>query len=217
MAPTQGRTTYHHGNLVEALISAAVSLIEEKGVDQVSVRDVAKRAGVSPGAPFRHFSSKTALLTAVAEQAISRLTISVRSALSEVPAEEPILGLRAIGLGYLRWALDNPTHFQIVSSRSLIDFHHSQRLVKENEDIRQLMASLIEKAQAVGQIDRKIDPEDLILASRAFIYGVVRMWIDGHFPEWKVLRPDDQAMFAALDLFILLLTQASRTHSTTKL
>jgi hypothetical protein len=43
------------------------------------------------------------------------------------------------------------------------------------------------------------------------------MWIDGHFPEWKVLRPDDQAMFAALDLFILLLTQASRTHSTTKL
>jgi AcrR family transcriptional regulator len=53
--------------LVEALIAATVDLIEERGVEQLSVREAAKRAGVSPGAPFRHFRSKTTLLTAVAE------------------------------------------------------------------------------------------------------------------------------------------------------
>ena len=47
------RTGYHHGNLVEALLEAAIALIDEKGVDALSVREVARKAGVSPGAPFR--------------------------------------------------------------------------------------------------------------------------------------------------------------------
>ena len=64
------RTSYRHGNLREALIEAAIQLVEEVGPENVSVREAAKRAGVSPGAPFRHFASKTALLTAVADQAM---------------------------------------------------------------------------------------------------------------------------------------------------
>ena len=64
---------YHHGNLVPTLIETTIQLIEEMGVEKVTVREVAKRAGVSPGAPFRHFKSKSALLTAVAEQAVERL------------------------------------------------------------------------------------------------------------------------------------------------
>ena len=68
-------TSYHHGNLRKALIDAAVQLVEEGGPEKVSVREVAKRAGVSPGAPFRHFSNKTALMTAVAEQAMSRFRL----------------------------------------------------------------------------------------------------------------------------------------------
>ena len=61
---------YHHGSLVEALIAATIDIIEARGVEHVSVREVARRAGVSSGAPFRHFATKTALLTAVGEQAM---------------------------------------------------------------------------------------------------------------------------------------------------
>src|SRR4051794_12056563 len=81
---------YHHGNLVEALVAVTVEIIEERGVEHVSVREAAKRVGVSPGAPFQHFRSKTALLTAVAEQAMGRLTQAVAEAQSNVDADDPI-------------------------------------------------------------------------------------------------------------------------------
>lgn len=203
---TPVRKTYHHGNLVDSLITAAIELIEEKGVEQLSVREVAKKAGVSPAAPFRHFSSKAALLTAVAEQAISRLTDAVGQALEEAETDEPLARLRAVGLGYLRWALANPTHFQIVSSRTLIDFHGSERLVKENEDMRQLVVGLVDQAKSRGDLRAGVEPADLIYAARAFVYGVVRMWIDGHYAEWKVERPPEEAMFRALEMFIATLS-----------
>jgi AcrR family transcriptional regulator len=205
---TPPRSGYHHGNLVDALLQAAIALIEERGVEAVSVREAARRAGVSPGAPFRHFKSKTALLTAVAEQAMVRLTESVRTELERASGADPIAALRAIGHGYLTWAIANPTHFQIISSRSLIDFHGSPRLVEENEAIRLIMIDLIARAGAEGRLRPGIDPETLMLSLRAFTYGVARMWIDGHFPEWRVERPAPEAMSAALDQFIGLIDNA---------
>lgn len=201
---TPDRTGYHHGNLVEALLEAAIAVIEEKGVDALSVREVAKRAGVSPGAPFRHFSSKTALLTAVAEQAMARLTAAVRADLQAAP-DDPIARLRAVGRGYLTWALANPTHFQVISSRSLIDFHGSPALVEENEAIRLIMVDLLEQARRQGRLRPGLADDDLMYALRAFIYGTVRMWIDQHYREWKIDRPPAEAMTRALDLFIRLI------------
>ncbi|MCV9997793.1 TetR/AcrR family transcriptional regulator [Pararhizobium sp. YC-54] len=203
------RAAYHHGNLTEVLLAAAIALIEEKGVEALSVREVAKRSGVSPGAPFRHFSSKTALLTAVAEEAMGRLTAAVRAEMSRTGDADPIEALRAIGRGYLAWALSNPTHFQIISSRSLIDFHDSPRLVEENEAIRVIMVDLIARAQREGRLRPGIVPGDLVFSSRAFIYGVARMWIDGHFEEWRVERPVAEVMESALDLFIKMIDAQS--------
>src|SRR4051794_6351575 len=60
---------YHHGDLRRVLIDAALHLVGESGANAVSVREAARRAGVSPGAPFRHFPSRDALMNAVAEEA----------------------------------------------------------------------------------------------------------------------------------------------------
>ncbi len=196
------RGTYHHGNLVEALVAAAIAIVEEKGVDNLSVREVAKKAGVSPGAPFRHFSSKAALLTAVAEQAIQRLAGSVGQALSVLAQDDPMEQLRAMGMGYIDWARLNPTHFQIVSSRTLIDFHGSETLVAVNEALRLQLADIIRRAKDEGRMKASLDVEDVMLSARALVYGLARMYIDGHFPEWKVSRPPEDAMRRALDLFI---------------
>jgi AcrR family transcriptional regulator len=201
------RTGYHHGNLVDAMLQATISLIEEKGVEAVSIREATKRAGVSPGAPFRHFANKTALLTAVAEQAMSRLTEAVTSALAEVNQADPIMGLRAIACGYLSWAFENPTHFQVISSRTLIDFHGSSRLVNENAAIRDLMVRLIAQAKAEGRLAHGIEPEDLMLSARAYFYGLVRMYIDGHFQEWQIRKPPQQALDDARELFFAAITR----------
>jgi AcrR family transcriptional regulator len=193
---------YHHGNLVEALVTATVEIIEERGAEHVSVREAAKRAGVSPGAPFRHFRSKTALLTAVAEQAMDRLTEAVAKAQSKVDSSDPIGAFEAIGQGYLEWAIANPTHFQIISSRTLIDFDASDSLRDQNEAIRRKMIDLLTKAQLQGRLAPGADFDHLVLAARALVYGLARMAIDGHFPEWLPSEPPSLAVLRALRLFM---------------
>ena len=199
------RDTYHHGNLKEALVAAALALIEESGVEQLSVRAAAKRAGVSPAAPFRHFPTKTALLTAVAEQATLRLQVNVQQALREAEHGDALTRFHAIGTAYLDWASANPTHFQIVSNRALIDYDQSD-MRHGNEAIRALMASLLEEALQTGQLAPGATPGQVRLAARALAYGLARMLVDGHFPEWS--GPDQtpiQAMHDALALFMQLI------------
>ena len=194
---------YHHGNLIETLLAVTVSLIEENGVEQLSVREVAKRAKVSPGAPFRHFKNKTALLTAVAEQAMARLTNAIQDQIKNEGNEDPIDTFHALGNAYLNWALNNPTHFQIISSRNLIDFNSSKQLVEQNENIRIIMIRLIQKAKVQGVLNEKLDTDDLIFVARAFVYGVARMWVDRHFNEWNIKEDAQIAMQKSLNLFIL--------------
>ena len=110
---------YHHGDLRRVLIDAALKLAEEGGPEAVSVREAARRAGVSPGAPFRHFDSRAALMTAVAEEAQRRFRAEIEAALKDAPARDPLLRFRALGLAYLRWAMKNPAHFEIISRRPL--------------------------------------------------------------------------------------------------
>lgn len=212
MEKSQDKTTrrdkpYHHGNLVDELVAATITIIEERGAENVSVREAAKRAGVSPGAPFRHFRSKTALMTAVAEQAMNRLTESVETARAEADGGDPLAVFEAIGHGYLRWALANPTHFAVISSRTLIDFNSSDILREQNDAIRRLMISLLTQARGSGQLAPGLDLDQLVLGARALVYGLARMAIDGHFPEWHVAEPPSEAMHQTMHLFIRQLTK----------
>ncbi len=170
---------YHHGNLVQALVAVTVEIIEERGVEHVSVREAAKRAGVSPGAPFQHFSSKTALLTAVAEQAMGRLTQAVAAAQAKADATKPIAVLEAIGRGYLQWALDNPTHFEVINSRTLIDFEASESLRTQNAAIRQRMIDLLTQARERGQL-----VEGSRFESYCAYRASPRLWPGAHGDRW---------------------------------
>ncbi|WP_207480942.1 TetR/AcrR family transcriptional regulator [Arenibaculum pallidiluteum] len=193
---------YHHGNLRDALIAATIAIIEERGVEHVSIREAAKRAGVSPGAPFRHFPTKAALMTAVAEQAMARLSGMVAAAVAAAP-DDPMARFSALGHAYLDWALGNPTHFQIISSRTLIDFPASGALREQNDAIRVLMEDLLAEAARRGMLSSPAEVPQLVLSARAFGYGLARMAVDGHFPEWNVTgEAPPVAVHRALDLFI---------------
>lgn len=186
---------YHHGKLREALIEATLQLVEEGGPEAVTVREAARRSGVSSGAPFRHFPNRTVLMTAVAEEATRRLHAAVLAAVEPIADEPPRVQLRAIGRAYLRWASDNPTHFAVVSNRGLIDYENSLSMKRDNEDIQALMGRLLDAAGA---------PAGAKLAARALVYGLARMRIDGHLPQWGVSASGEAVatMDAALDLFL---------------
>jgi AcrR family transcriptional regulator len=199
--PKQPRP-YHHGNLVEALLAAAVEIIEKQGVERLSVREVAKQVGVSPGAPFQHFASKEALLTAVAEQAMTRLTEAALKAEAAVEGDDYLAKVEAIGLGYLDWALANPTHFEVISSRKLIDFASSSSLQTQNEAIRERMYWLLNEAKERNELASELAIDSVVLSCRAFVYGLARMAVDGHFPEWHPAEEPAVATKRALRAFI---------------
>jgi AcrR family transcriptional regulator len=200
------RKNYHHGSLRQALIDAALAIAREDGVDQVTVREAGKRAGVSSGAPFRHFPTKTALMTAVAEEAMRRFRAGISVELDKAGQLDPLSRFRALGVAYLRWVIDNPTHFEIISMRRAIDFDASETLVGLNEEIRDLMVRILEDARAAGQL-RKTNIDGVPLQARALVYGLARMWIDGQFAQWGGAEKAEALMKQSLDDFLALLAK----------
>jgi hypothetical protein len=131
-----------------------------------------------------------------------RLTQAVAEAQSRVDADDPLAVLEAIGRGYLQWALTNPTHFEVMNSRTLIDFEASEGLLAQSDAIRHRMFELLIQARERGQLVESLDVDHVVLAARALVFGLARMAIDGHFPRWHPSEPPPQAMRHALGLFI---------------
>src|SRR5688500_95290 len=105
--------SYHHGDLRRALVKAALHLIQKEGMDQLTLRKVAKAAGVSHAAPYAHFSSKSELVAAVKEEGFTQLRDTISTAVEKTRgnAEKK---LRVLGSAYVEFAAENPTMFQVM-------------------------------------------------------------------------------------------------------
>jgi AcrR family transcriptional regulator len=110
---TRHATPYHHGTLREALIEATEGLLAERGADGFSLREVARRAGVSPAAPAHHFGDAAGLLTAVATAGFAGLTDALERGDAR-GAGDPRAALREQGLAYVRFALRHPGRFRLM-------------------------------------------------------------------------------------------------------
>ncbi|MFF3403803.1 TetR/AcrR family transcriptional regulator [Streptomyces sp. NPDC002659] len=96
--------TYHHGDLRRAVLTAALDVIATEGPSALSLRDLARRAGVSHAAPAHHFKDRAGLLTAIAAEGYDLLATT----LTEAP------DLRERGVHYVRFAIAHPAHFQVM-------------------------------------------------------------------------------------------------------
>src|SRR6266478_7680215 len=103
---------YHHGNLREALLEAAIRLIAEVGPTAFTLREVARRAGVSHNAPYRHFRDRDDLMAAVAAQGFRELTQAMVDAAGGWA--DALDRLKRAGLGYVTFALRRPEHFTVM-------------------------------------------------------------------------------------------------------
>jgi AcrR family transcriptional regulator len=128
--------TYHHGNLRAALVDAALELVAEKGVAGLSVAEAARRTGVSIGAPYRHFASRAALLSATATAAGRQLLAQLQAAVDEVGEQGggdgdevsfAVEALAATALAYVTFALTRGAAFELVFADELQDFPDAER------------------------------------------------------------------------------------------
>jgi len=105
-----GNRPYHHGDLRRALVEAARVVLERDGPQALSLRAVAREAGVSPAAPYHHFKDKCDLLTAVAEEGFHGLALALKAGHDADPEH----GLTAIGLAYVRFAKAHPDLYRVM-------------------------------------------------------------------------------------------------------
>lgn len=167
---------YHHGALREALIAAAEAVIAERGVDGFSLREAARRAGVSPAAPKHHFGDARGLLTAVA----ARTFEAFADALEEGDkGSDRVARIRGQGMAYVRFALANPPGFDLMWRKAVIDpsdpdygaagqraFLTLDRVVRGD------------KAHPNARFDASAAPS---LAAWSIVHGFARLAIDGVF------------------------------------
>ena len=175
-AKSQPKKPYHHGDLRRALLDAALGMLGEPGgAGLLTLREVARRAGVSHAAPYRHFPSKEALLAEVAEEGFRRLTEEMLHHAQPVEAD-PLQRHLAIGVGYVAFAAKYPAHFQVMFGMELT-FEHAGLMEAGNRAFGTLLES-ITRCQAAGVL-RPGNPMELAVANWGLVHGLAQLNIHG--------------------------------------
>ncbi len=174
MATAKAR--YHHGNLHSALIEEALGIIMETGPKGLSIREVARRAGVSHAAPYRHFTDKNDLIVAVVERGFELMqqTMLEQKAAAEA---DPISQFAASGLAYVEFALAYPTYYRVMFSGDLISTDGHVTLQHTSSEALSEMAKDIQTAQDIG-IVREGDAMAQAIAIWSTMHGFVSLMND---------------------------------------
>lgn len=168
--------SYHHGALREALVEAAEAVIAERGVDGFSLRETARRAGVSPAAPGHHFKDARGLLTAVATKAFHDFADALETASRQPDREARI---RAQGVAYVCFALANPAKFDLLWRKALIDGTDEAYGAAGGRAFAILDRAVRgDDAPSVASGDPALAPS---IAAWSIVHGFARLAMDGVF------------------------------------
>jgi AcrR family transcriptional regulator len=162
------KATYHHGDLRVALVSAAMELLEESGETDLSLRAVARRAGVSSAAPYRHYADREALVSAVA--AVGYRELAGRLAAAHPSPSTPDQ-LARVATAYVQFALERPALFRIMFTEPC-DRDNDERIAA-TAVVSQYVRSIVERTFPQG------DAEALATAIWALVHGLAFLYLDG--------------------------------------
>jgi AcrR family transcriptional regulator len=191
MIPT--RPTYHHGDLRNSLIRAALALVAERGVEGFSLREAARTVGVSASACYRHFEDREELLAAVAHEGLDTLAEEMRVAAEAHQGASPFDAVNRFwdyGAAYLHFALAHPAHFRVM--HAVPKSAHSRDLmlprtpaVMAQTAMEALVASGVVAPEAAGRA---------LLAIWTSVHGLAQLAVAGQLP-----LDDELTLEAALD------------------
>ncbi|MEH6403215.1 MAG: TetR/AcrR family transcriptional regulator [Sneathiella sp.] len=164
------KQTYHHGGLRDALIEAAAQILEAEGPSKMSLRSIARKAGVSQAAPYSHFANKNALLIEVAAFGFSRFSDALeKPAPLSNEAEDLREHLAKLGVVYVNFALENKALFQLMFGDALSHITKSETYLKEG-------------ARAYDCIDKAVrrlkDDAAATLAAWSMVHGLATLMVD---------------------------------------
>src|ERR1700730_3174487 len=165
---SQSKATYHHGNLRPALARAAMELLEESGETALSLRAAARRAGVSPAAPYRHYADREALVSAVAAVGYRELAERLAAAHPSPSSPEE---LARVAIAYVQFALERPALFRIMFGEPC-DRDNDER-VAATAAVSQYVRAIVERTFP------QADPDAMATAVWALVHGLAFLYLDG--------------------------------------
>ena len=165
--------TYHHGDLHRAVLDAAVQAVLEVGPSQVSLRDLARRAGVSHAAPAYHFGNKAGLLTTLAAEGFQLLADHLTDVL------EGTGSFLEVGVAYVHFAVEHRGHTQVMFRPDLYEASRA--------DVVQARAAAAEALSAgIATLPPEVvgsDPKVAALAAWSLVHGFADLWLGGAISE----------------------------------
>lgn len=169
-------STYHHGNLRQELMLAAITAIRENGVEKLSLRALARNVGVSQTAPYRHFTDKNELLAEVASLALHELAEVVTNAIK--PHKSATQNIQQASEVYLRFAFSNPEKYRLMFGPTVTQRENYPQLISAGQSAFVVLQRFIEQGQTSGEIINK--PAALLANSCwACIHGFALAQMDG--------------------------------------
>jgi len=159
-------------------LEEAVRLIGEAGPGALTLREVARRAGVSHNAPYRHFRDRDDLLAAMAAQGYRELTHAMVAAIKD--KSDPVERLKHAGLGYVTFALRRPEHFTVIFDAPLSKNSDPDSAVAAEQAFNTLK-ELVKNCQDAGRLP-PVDSLQLALLAWTMVHGIAKLAIAGRLP-----------------------------------
>lgn len=162
------------------LLGAALELVAEKEVRSLSLREVARRAGVSHTAPYRHFADKEALLAALTEEGFQFLGHSLQKAVQQA-LRDPLKQLEASGEAYVRYAIAHPAHYRVMFGTYGENEQTHPSLVEASRQAFMVLVNVIAEGQSAG-VMRPGESKQLAWAAWSLVHGLAMVLIAGQLP-----------------------------------
>jgi AcrR family transcriptional regulator len=189
------RTAYHHGDLRRQLLSVAEEIILERGVDGFTLREAARRAGVSPAAPAHHFKDARGLLTEVARLGFEEFGDAIAAADKEGGAD-PVERLRAQAVAYVRFALQQPARFQLMFRSDKLDGENAELLRVGQRAYKVLEDAIC--AETNSTVHLMQESYGLLLAVWSMVHGFSHLALGGQLKGPNGAAPSNDATLKTL-------------------
>lgn len=163
-----------HGDLRMELLREGLILLDSEGIGGVTIRAVARNAGVAHSAPANHFPSRRTMLTAIAAMIFADLADSTAKAVADT-VDQPEQSIQVFAETCFQFALQYPNRYQLIWQRQLVD-HEDPALALEMERVYSTLLSLLRQ----GQVNRRVDTETNAIAIWSMIHGYISMRLDGN-------------------------------------
>ena len=179
MSAEQKRASYHHGDLRATLLRVGLELVAEKGINGFTLREVARRAGVSHAAPYHHFPDRGALVRAIVAESYTDLAAALESSAADAGAD-PVERLQAMGEGYVGFALANPDRYRLMFRTELAgEGAETEEVDRAGADAFRALVAAVEQAHDAGRLAPDIDVGTASAACWTTVHGVSSLLLDG--------------------------------------